>query len=300
MFIKNYFHKKSDLKINQNSMIISETKKRRAEYMSEVFYDLYKKEFEKFKTTGKTALLYCAGAVEHHSSSRIFPTVVPKSNVVIKSHTSYIASKIAKRIGNIDYLSINANTCASSMYAIFEAYNLIHNLGFDDVIIYGEEWVENVELLLFKQFNIDLVCSDGLFILHLGKYSDETNKVNGCAIFKPTWIYSDSSSAFEVTKEGYMKSMSIFKDNKVDLVKMHGTGTPQNSKAEYEAIEELFKDVETLEYKSKIGHSQGASTGVELCMLLDDYYKKGNGHKKNILVNASGLGNFYGSFMLVV
>ena len=39
--------------------------------------------------------------------------------------------------------------------------------GFDVIIIYGEEWVEEVELLLFKQFNIDLVCSDGFFILHL-------------------------------------------------------------------------------------------------------------------------------------
>jgi 3-oxoacyl-(acyl-carrier-protein) synthase len=80
----------------------------------------------------------------------------------------------------------------------------------------------------------------------------------------------------------------------IDMVKMHGTGTAQNDVAEYEAIKELFGDIETIEYKSQIGHSQGCSTGVELCMLLDNY------KDKNILVNASGLGNFYGSFELVI
>ena len=102
MYVKNYFYKTADLKLDSKSMIISDTKDRRDEYMSEVFYELYKDEFSKFKTTGKTALLYCAGAVEHHSSSRSFPVDVQKSNNVIKSHTSYIASKIivtGKQIG---------------------------------------------------------------------------------------------------------------------------------------------------------------------------------------------------------
>jgi hypothetical protein len=45
------------------------------------------------------------------------------------------------------------------MYAIFEAKMLLKN-GFDDVIVYGEEWVENVELLLFKQFNIDFMRNE--------------------------------------------------------------------------------------------------------------------------------------------
>ncbi|WP_418179771.1 hypothetical protein ACNSOO_04715 [Aliarcobacter lanthieri] len=307
MFIKKHFHKIADLKLNNNSMIISETKHFRDQYMSEVFYNIYKDEISKFKTTGKTALLYCAGAVEHHSSSRIFPVDVQKSNIVIKSHTGYIASKIAKRIGNISYMSINANTCASSMYAIYEAYSLLQYQGFDDVIIYGEEWVEDVELLLFKQFNINVVCSDGFFILQLGKYSlDEEFNEFGC-IFKPSWIWNDDRSAFEVSKSGYIEAMSPFKDSKIDFVKMHGTGTAQNDKAENEAIKELFGNIETLEYKSKIGHSQGCSTGIELCKLIEDYkltnYKfseRGNRISRRILVNASGLGNFYGSFLVVL
>jgi hypothetical protein len=194
MYVKNYFYKTADLKLDSKSMIISDTKNKRDEYMSEVFYELYKDEFSKFKTTGKTALLYCAGAVEHHSSSRSFPVDVQSSNNVIKSHTSYIASKIAKRLGNISYLNINANTCASSMYAIFEAKMLLKN-GYDDVIVYGEEWVENVELLLFKQFNIDLVCSDGFFILHLSNNSKDKKAF----IKNPQWLWNDDRAAFFVS-----------------------------------------------------------------------------------------------------
>ena len=289
MYVKNYFHKSADLKLDNNSMIISDTKDKRDEYMSEVFYELYKDEFVKFKTTGKTAMLYCAGAVEHHSSSRSFPVDVQSSNNVIKSHTSYIASKIAKRLGNISYLNINANTCASSMYAIYEAKMLLKN-GFDDVIIYGEEWAENVELLLFKQFNIDLVCSDGFFILHLSNNSKDKKAF----IKNPQWLWNPDRAAFFVSCDGYKKAMLPFMKCDIDMVKMHGTGTAQNDIAEYEAIKELFGDIETIEYKSQIGHSQGCSTGVELCMLLDNY------KNKNILVNASGLGNFYGSFELAI
>ena len=61
MYVKNYFHKSADLKLDNNSMIISDTKNRRDEYMSEVFYELYKDEFTKFKTTGKTAMLEQVG-----------------------------------------------------------------------------------------------------------------------------------------------------------------------------------------------------------------------------------------------
>ena len=42
--------------------------------MSEVFYELYKDEFINLKQLEKLQCFTCAGAVEHHSSSRSFPT----------------------------------------------------------------------------------------------------------------------------------------------------------------------------------------------------------------------------------
>lgn len=304
MFIRKYFYKTADLKLDNNSMIISDTKDRRNEYMNEVYYDLYKDEISKFKTTGKTALLYIGGAGEHHSCSRNFD-LTKKGIMPVKSQLGYIASKTAKRIGNISYLSINSNACASSMYALYEAKQLLEN-GFDDVIIYGEEWVEDVELKLFKQHDIDVVCSDGFFIIQLGKYGNNSEDVDivddhfGC-IFGPTFIWNDDKSPFEVSKEGYLKAMYDFQLSEIDFIKAHGSGTAQNNKAEYEAIEEYFgENIPIYEYKSKFGHSQGCSTGVELCRLIDVFYEKDNIYRRKILINASGLGNFYGSCLLVI
>ena len=298
MFIRRYFYKTADLKLDNNSMIISDTKDRRNEYMNEVFYDLYKDEISKFKTTGKTALLYIGGAGEHHSCSRDYLDI-QKGVMPVKSQLGYIASKTAKRIGNISYLSINSNACASSMYALYEAKQLLEN-GFDDVIIYGEEWVEDVELKLFKQHNIDVVCSDGFFILQLTK--DENKDDLGFGdIYHPTFIWNDDKSPFEVSKEGYLKAMYDHQLSEIDFVKAHGSGTAQNTKAEHEAIEEYFgENMPIYEYKSQFGHSQGCSTGVELCRLIEVFYTREKLTPRRILINASGLGNFYGSCLLVI
>lgn len=284
MFVKNYFYVSADFNINDKCMVISETLNRKNEYMNEVFYDLYKDEIESFNTSGRTALLYIGGAGEHHSLSRNF-NLSPKGVMPVKSQLGYVASKTAKRIGNISYLSINSNACASSMFALKEAYELLQN-DFDNVIIYGEEWVEEVELMLFAQHKIDLVCSDGFFILHLVK--DPINTI--AQIDKPSWIWNEDKSPFEVSKDGYIKAMEKFKDYQIDRIKTHGSGTAQNNLAENEAIKEVFGNVIPItEFKSLVGHSQGISTGLEICMLLDNFTDE------NILVNASGLGNFYGS-----
>lgn len=284
MQIKKYFYKEANVfDKERKAKYIKETLEYRELYMNEVFYKMYSKEITSFKTTGKTALLYIAGASEHHSTARNFNLTID-GVMPVKSQLGYIASKTAKRLGNISYLSINANACASSMYALKEAQVLLDQ-GYDDVIIYGEEWVEDQELKLFKQLNIDLICSDGFFIIQLTKQCEKPL----AHIEHTTWIWNDDRSPFEITKDGYKRAMYFFKDHKIDIVKMHGSGTKQNDKAETEAIYEMFGNIDMIEYKSKIGHSQGVSTGVEICKLFDEF------KNKNILVNASGLGNFYGS-----
>ena len=95
--------------------------------------------------------------------------------------------------------------------------------------------------------------------------------------------------------------MTYFEDSKIDFIKLHGSGTAQNNEAEQSAIDELFGKnlIKTIEYKSQIGHSQGCSTGVELCMLIDRFHEE-TVYNRKILINASGLGNFYGSCLLVL
>ena len=92
-----------------------------------------------------------------------------------------------------------------------------------------------------------------------------------------------------VSKYGYIKAIKELDYSNIDIVKTHGSGTDRNTKEELDALSDLRIDSKIVEYKSKIGHTQGASTIVEICMLLD------NEEFSKALVLASGLGGFYGS-----
>lgn len=288
MNINGYFHKAPD-KLTGNAMIISDTIGSRNKFMSDVMYRLYKKQIhENIKPHGKAAFLYIGGAQEHHSHARIYIEDRPKHSMPIFSQMGYMVSKLAARFENIEYLSINANTCASSMYALYEAEQLLNN-GFDSVVIYGEEWVEDVELLLFKSLGIDVVCGDGLFVLCLDNGEGSIG-----SIFNVNWAWNNDKSPFGVSKDGYMKVLQPLAQYAPDIMKTHGTRTERNNLAEEPAIEEVFGDIERLYYKDQIGHTQGCSTGVELCMMLDEYKSKSS------VLLASGLGGFYGSCYLEI
>ena len=263
---------------DKKAIYIEDTLESRNQFMSEFNFKNRKELLEDIKPTGKTAVLYIGGASEHHSHNRTFQNLSLKGIMPIQNQMGYMASKIAK-FYNAEFLSINSNACASSMYALYEAKQLLNN-GFDDVIIYGEEWVDDVELFMFKQMGIDIFCADAFCILHLQK-GEQIGDIN--------FIYHPEKHPFEVSIEGYLKSMNPFKDMKFDAIKTHGTGTINNDITEDEAIEFLFNDTSKLKFKKIIGHTQGCSTMVEICQLLE------YGFKGNYLINASGLGNFYGS-----
>jgi len=272
-----------------NTKIISATLEYRDGYMSEVFYRLYKEQIDRFSIdkTKKGAFLYIGGACEHHSHGRDYGCS-RKGTMPIKAQLGYCASKLAGGLGNIHYLSINANACASGAYAIHEAYDLIHNKGFDEVIVYGEEWVEPNEELLYKQLKIPIIPSDGFVVLKFAKSG------YGAYVNATTWVWNKDKSPFDFSKEGYIKAMSClgFGKNKPNILKLHGTGTLTNDRAELGAVSELFGTIEYIRYKDTIGHTQGVSGALELALVAKDY------PYKTIICNSAGLGNFYGSVWL--
>jgi len=269
------------------AMYIGSTlEKRDKTFMNTYNSRTYKDKVNSIKPTGRTAVLYVIGPSEHHSCSRDFTDTapIPKGVMPVQSQAGFIASKVAARYG-ADYLSICANTCGASMHALQEAEMLLNSNKFDDVIVYAEDWTDPTQRLLFEKMGITLTCSDGFAILHLQR-GEQISTVN--------WVYHADKNPFFVSKEGYMKAMKPFAEEQIKAVKTHGTQTPNNTEAEYTAIEEMYGDVELIEYKKEIGHTQGVSTAIELCMLLD------REEPGKYLVNASGLGNFYGSCTIEV
>lgn len=257
-------------------------------YMTPQFLKLAKEYLESIVTYGKTALLYAAGPAMHHSDARDVGNTTRDGSIAVKSQIGYNVYNVARSCKNakIEYVSSNANTCASSMYSLHEASRLMQE-GYTDVIVFASDLVEASEELLFEQLGVEISCGDGLAVVHLTK--DVTGR-SILEISKTAWVWNADRSPMAVSAEGYRKVLGELGVKEVDVVKAHGTGTTRNSEEELNAINSMVKCTRVVSYKHRIGHTQGVSTLLELCMMIED----GDVEWQTGLVLASGLGGFYG------
>lgn len=245
----------------------------------------------KIVLTKPTAVLYSAGVTVHQSEgknatnvkSRYYGSVPQQEGSrMIKELSSYSLHKWIGMMENnhlVEYASVNGNSCASSMYSIYEAERLLRDGEVDEVIVITEEKTSFNTIRIFKEHGIPIVVSDGFAMVRFG------NEPTKYEVVDTKWKYEYNRNPFATTVAGYEKV-----DNKsAGVVKPHGTYTGINDEAE----KELVKDREAVYYKPTIGHSQGASALIELCMAIDD-----EKIKDEVLCVASGLGNHYGSCVL--
>lgn len=236
-----------------------------------------------------TAVLYAGGVGIQQSESRDVTSVskrvrgtvdYQKSTMLIKEISAYALHKWVGHMQNnehVVYANVNHNTCASSMFSLYEAERLLDSGEAEEVIIIAEERTSFNTIRIFKEHAIPLTVGDGFAIVRLWKEE-------GVTISETKWKYEYNRNPFGATISGYAKV-----DGKADIVKPHGTNTGNNNAAEVE----LVKDRETVYYKKEIGHTQGASALLEVCMAIEDEEVKGR-----VLCVASGLGGFYGSCIL--
>lgn len=259
----------------------------RDNYMNQEFLKVNKSYIDTVTTNGKTALLYVGGPAIHHSDGRNINNTHKNATVVVKSHIGYNTYSIARAFKNVsfDYVSSNANTCASSIHSLYEA-KLLFEQGYTDIIVYGTDMVEDTQLLLFEQLGANVVCGDGSVVVHLTKDRTENSK---CEIRDVSWVFNLDASPMSVSRDGYSKVIKELGVDVVDVVKPHGTGTDRNTVEELSALEAVeYKNI--VMYKEKIGHTQGVSALLEICMLIEDKDVEWN----NALALASGMGGFYG------
>ena len=235
-----------------------------------------------------TAIIYAAGVGISQSEARDVTSInerytgsvnYQKSTMVVREISAYM---LHKWIGSMNsehvvYATVNSNTCASSMHAIYEAEQLLKAGVVEEVVVIAEERTSFNTIRIFKEHSIPLVVGDGIAVMRF--WNEEGPEVTDCK-----WGYRYDRNPFGVSEEGYK---SVCSDN-WDYVKIHGTGTGNNS-----AAEEWIPIDKRVEYKSQIGHTQGASALIELCMALDDDKLTGR-----IQCLASGLGGFYGGCVL--
>ena len=174
-------------------------------YMTQQYIRLLKDYITGIELKGKTAVLYAGGALLSSSEAR---NTVDKGNLRRRGQDSTIAVKemaaysMHRWIGElkdkdkIEYASIDGNTCASSIYSLYEAEKLMNN-GFDEVIIIAEEKTSYNTLRVFKESMIDLEVGEGIAVIHLTK---DGNDIHSCK-----WEYEYNRHPFGVTESGYRK-----------------------------------------------------------------------------------------------
>lgn len=286
MFVRQIFHENADLKREDGHFVFSHRQGYEG-YMSDYHLSRHADRLKSIQPKGKAALIYVVGVGEHHSNQRIYPKLsVPHALIPMKSQHAIFTHKIAYTIGNISDIRFNSNTCASGMYALHEAQMLLDN-GYDEVIVYGEEWVESVEIELFRQLGLgDMALGDAFAYVVL------TNEPTDMEISETAVAFTYDNHPMKFNSAGYQKVLQNV-PKRVDIFKPHFSGNAQSDIEEIDALQQMGIDYGTLvSYKQRIGHTQGVSALIEMAILCDE---KEFG---TALIMASGMGGFYGSAVL--
>ncbi len=195
-----------------------------------------------------------------------------------------------------------ATACASATNAIGEAFHAVRSDDVDVIITGGSEAAitcmgmsafANMRALseraddptrASRPFDLDregFVLSEGAGILVLEEL--EHAKARGARIYCEVLGYGASCDAGHITHPdehgaGAARAMSkAIKDGKltadaIDYINAHGTGTPLGDKAETQAVKTVFGDhahqLSVSSTKSQLGHSLGASGGIELVITV--------------------------------
>lgn len=279
MQVINYFYEVGEDKLSDRIGLLEDRK----QYMTAQYSKRHRKPLNEISLDGRVGVFYVGGVGVHNSETRQYTGAyecsvdILNSGPVIKETHAYMMHKyigILTANGNtVEYATISSNTCASSMHSIYEAEIMMQLGRIDYAVIIAEEKTSFNTIRIFSEHQIDVMPGEGFACLVLG------NSEGGVQVKNAKWAYSYNSNPFLVSADGYAKV-----DTASDSVKGHKTGTEQNDTAEAEVFGETFG------YKDKIGHCQGASGLIEVCIVLDDEDRQGK-----ILCTASGLGGFYGS-----
>ncbi len=277
MIVNDYFHDEGTLDKGDRFELLDD----RLNYMNAQYLKMFKARLSTVKLEGKVAFLYAGGVTSHTSESRNYvgeftcTQPILDNGPVIKVLSAYMMHKyigILCNSGNdVTYANINGNTCASSLHSVYEAEYLLYSGVVDHVVIVAEEKTNLSTVRIFREHGIDITVGEGFACVVL------SDKGTGPTITNAKWEYSYNRNPFLVDEKGYEK---VYSDS--ELVKGHKTGTSQNDESE----KNVFGD--TFGYKDKIGHCQGASGLIEICLVLDEGLE-------DVLCVASGLGGFYGS-----
>jgi 3-oxoacyl-(acyl-carrier-protein) synthase len=298
-------------------------------------------------SAAKTAFILASG---NSHFAGINPKTLTKSRLTYEykflplTLTQVYAGRIAQSCGANDLVMTDASACASSLKVMTEVIHLIKLYNFDRVIVLSvEDAVSNSVLQFFGESGASLTLEQeqqgikpsafdstnrGFYVGQGAVFAVfESEKIAKMPIAELMGAYcaseqSTNSIGQRDDGEGFVRAtmgaltMANISENRIDVVKTHGTGTLSNNQSEGAALKKIFSHpFIATSYKQHIGHTMGASGLLETCLLISDIYEgkipaiknrttKDNvflshdediDFKPTILSQAAGMGNIYAS-----
>lgn len=270
----------------------------------------------------------------HSDSVPIFPS-------------SSLSSNVALELKLKGYNCVFATACAAGNYAVSRAFDLIRSSktdfafaggadGFSRIVFTGFARAYVVAPRKCQPFDKDrkgMIPGEGAGILLLESF--ESAKKRNAKIYAEILGYGMSCDAWHMANpsvKGITKAIKRSLENSqvpitdIDYINAHGTGTPENDKAECKAIKKVFgkraNNIPVSSIKSMLGHTLGAASALEAiacCLVIknneipptinleekdpdcdiDCVPNKGRKHKvKTALNNSSGFGGNNASLIL--
>lgn len=211
-----------------------------------------------------------------------------EENLMYQLPTHSTPAVIAKKL-NLNSTSFMFSTaCAAGNYAIGYSYDLIR-LNRTDIVLAGAlEPFSRISFTGFNQFSAvapercqpfdknrkGMMVAEGAGILVLESLESALNR--RAPIYAEILGYGLSCDAQHMTQpsiDGICKCMrkamheAGIREEDVDYISAHGTGTPANDKAECAAIKEVFghryRKIPVSSIKSMLGHTMGAASALE-------------------------------------
>jgi len=193
-----------------------------------------------------------------------------------------IILKLKEAYGIKEYYQFN-NACSSSSYAISFGMDLIRNNEADTVLVGGVDEVTMSSIAGFDACRIytddkcrpfsknrdGLLLADGAGFLLLSSKSPR----QPIAFLNGSGLYSSANHMTGMEPESVSKviedSIEGNRQNTIDGIIVHGTGTKINDKVESEAIQNsLSNNPYITSYKRVLGHPQGASGVIGVCLSI--------------------------------
>lgn len=181
-----------------------------------------------------------------------------------------------------------ANACAAGNYAVGYAFDMIRSGNTNMMIAGGSDALSRIAFTGFgrlyamspdicQPFDLNrkgMILGEGAGILLLEEYNSAVER--DALIYAEIRGYGMSCDAQHMTNPNFqsvaraiLKSLESADVNPRDVqyISAHGTGTPENDKAECEALNEVFgkftQEIPISSIKSMLGHTMGAASALE-------------------------------------